>query len=307
MRVSNLAAAALVLTGLVFAPISSHAGTVIFEGNTAIGIDDLDIGGVFYDITFVHQTGNSLYGERGQGDFPFEASNAEEQVLAASIAINEALNATLEVAITRVGPQNSEYFLIAADEENTDPGNPETPWVYGVYESRYAVDSERRPPDVWTLDDNFFINLCIFNPCPPGSGIIDIEPFPFGTAAVPQDDPFSWAMIEPAAGEPPPANVSVGGSVTGLEGSGLVLQNNGADDEPIAADGDFTFDTPVTVGSGYSVTVKTQPSVPRQFCKVARGFGTVPADGVDDVLVICVDPPVPHTAFLPAVYFVLGL
>ena len=311
LEVTKFVITVLVLMVLVFVPISSQAvNDVIYEGNTATGIQDLLFEDVFYDITFVFQTGNSLYGEKGQGDFPFEASTAEEQVAGISIAIHDALNSNPDAAIIRVGPQDSDYFLIAVDEENTDPGNTETPWVYGIFESRYDVDSERRPPDVWTLDDNFLINLCIFDPCPPGSGIVDIEPFPFGSASVPQDVHYSWAKIELAAGSPPPADVSVGGSVTGLEGSGLVLQNNGGDDEPIAADGDFTFDTSVPVGSGYSVTVKTQPRDPRQFCVVARGWGTVPAEGVEDVLVTCVDPPVSSVSdkvFLPAVYYVLGL
>jgi hypothetical protein len=87
------------------------------------------------------------------------------------------------------------------------------------------------------------------------------------------------------SGEP----VTIGGTVSGLTGSGLVLQNNGADDEPIAADGPFTFATPLAPGTTYSVTVKTQPS--GQFCTVDEGSGTVPAEGVENVLVTCGDPP----------------
>jgi hypothetical protein len=98
-------------------------------------------------------------------------------------------------------------------------------------------------------------------------------------------------------------DVTIGGSVTGLVGSGLVLQNNGTDDENISGDGPFTFDTPLTPGTTYSVTVATDPINPAQFCNVARGSGTVPAQGVDDVLVTCAS----H-AFLPgAVYLPLLL
>jgi hypothetical protein len=101
--------------------------------------------------------------------------------------------------------------------------------------------------------------------------------------------PLASIQIDSIQTTGPVPPVTIGGTVTGLEGSGLVLQNNGADDEPIAADGEFTFDTLLTPGTSYSVTVKTQPS--GQFCTVDKGSGTVPAEGVDDVLVTCGDLP----------------
>jgi hypothetical protein len=84
--------------------------------------------------------------------------------------------------------------------------------------------------------------------------------------------------------------VTIGGSVFGLEGSDLVLQNNGTDDENIAGNGAFTFDTPLTPGSSYDVTVATDPSNPEQECFVARGSGTVPTIPVTNVAVICAPP-----------------
>ena len=112
---------------------------------------------------------------------------------------------------------------------------------------------------------------------------------------------FTWADFTVTSA---PDTFTIGGSVAGLVGSGLVLQNNGGDDEPIDADGDFTFDTPLTPGTTYDVTVATDPSLPEQQCFVARGTGTVPAQGVDDVLVTCAPP---DLAFLPAVYLLLLL
>ena len=53
---------------------------------------------------------------------------------------------------------------------------------------------------------------------------------------------------------------TVGGTVSGLAGSGLVLQNNGANDLSISADGTFSFTARVANGGSYAVTVKTQPS-----------------------------------------------
>ena len=77
---------------------------------------------------------------------------------------------------------------------------------------------------------------------------------------------------------------TVGGTVTGLSGAGLVLQNNGGSDLPVSA-GSFTFAAPVVQGSAYSVTVYTQP--PGQTCTVSQGSGTVGMAPVTNVQVAC--------------------
>ena len=84
---------------------------------------------------------------------------------------------------------------------------------------------------------------------------------------------------------------TVGGTVTGLTGSGLVLQNNGGHDLGISADGSFTFTTRQAYGTAYAVTVKTQPSAPPQNCMVTNGSGTVGAVNVTDVAVACTNLP----------------
>jgi alpha-tubulin suppressor-like RCC1 family protein len=67
---------------------------------------------------------------------------------------------------------------------------------------------------------------------------------------------------------------TVGGTISGLSGSGMVLQNNSGDNLAVSADGSFTFATPIASGSTYSVTVLTQPSTPSQSCVVTGGGGT---------------------------------
>jgi hypothetical protein len=62
---------------------------------------------------------------------------------------------------------------------------------------------------------------------------------------------------------------TVGGSVAGLVGTGLVLQNNGGNNRSIAANGSFVFTTPVASGAAYAVTVLTQPTGPTQTCEPA--------------------------------------
>ena len=78
---------------------------------------------------------------------------------------------------------------------------------------------------------------------------------------------------------------SVGGNVSGLTGSGLVLQNNGTNFTPVAANGSFSFSSTLGAGSPYNVTVLTQPT--GQTCTVTNGSGTASAN-VANVGVSCV-------------------
>jgi hypothetical protein len=80
---------------------------------------------------------------------------------------------------------------------------------------------------------------------------------------------------------------SIGGTASGLTGSGLVLQNNGKDDLTVAADGSFTFATPVASAGAYAVTVKTQPASPAQTCTVSNGSGTVVNNNIGTVAISC--------------------
>jgi len=79
---------------------------------------------------------------------------------------------------------------------------------------------------------------------------------------------------------------TIGGSVAGLTGTGLVLQDNGGDNLPIGGNVGFTFSTPVDLGDAYNVTVLTEPSNPTQTCIVANSSGTANAN-VTNVAVTC--------------------
>lgn len=83
-----------------------------------------------------------------------------------------------------------------------------------------------------------------------------------------------------------PPKVTIGGTVAGLSGSGLVLQNNGGDDLAVAANGTFSFTTSVDAGSPYNVTALAQPSNPSQTCTITGAAGTATAN-VTSVMVTC--------------------
>lgn len=81
------------------------------------------------------------------------------------------------------------------------------------------------------------------------------------------------------------ATYTVGGSVSGLAGGALVLQNNGRDDLSVSSNGGFTFGTALAGGTAYAITVRTQPS--GQSCTVRNGTGTVGSANVSSVDVSC--------------------
>lgn len=81
---------------------------------------------------------------------------------------------------------------------------------------------------------------------------------------------------------------AIGGNVSGLAaGNSVTLRNNGGDDLVVAANGAFTFATPVIDEGTFAVTVLTQPTTPNQTCLVSGGSGTVAGTIVSTVSVVC--------------------
>jgi hypothetical protein len=88
----------------------------------------------------------------------------------------------------------------------------------------------------------------------------------------------------------PPATVplTVGGSVTGLSGSGLILQLNGTNDLAVSANGKFNFPNALGKGSAYVVTIKAAPAKPlKQACTVGQGNGSIAGSVINNVIVTC--------------------
>lgn len=90
---------------------------------------------------------------------------------------------------------------------------------------------------------------------------------------------------------------TIGGSVAGLSGSGLVLQLNSADDLAVPVDGSFTFSTALAPGTRYTVSVKVQPGSPQQVCLASPNSGVAGTVNVTDIAISCTltscppDPP----------------
>jgi hypothetical protein len=107
------------------------------------------------------------------------------------------------------------------------------------------------------------------------------------------EDPRCSLQID---GGLPEGFVVIGGNVSGLTGSGLVLVlNGGEDNKQISSSGSFSFSTPISQGTMYMVTVGTNPTNPSEMCTVSNGMGTANSD-VTDISVTC----------MPAAYTVGG-
>jgi hypothetical protein len=89
---------------------------------------------------------------------------------------------------------------------------------------------------------------------------------------------------------PPPSadNFTISGGISGLVGTGLALQLNGAQSTPIADNGAFLFKTGLANGQAYAITFQSQPVAPSQTCSVTQGSGTVNAANVTNVSISCV-------------------
>jgi hypothetical protein len=103
----------------------------------------------------------------------------------------------------------------------------------------------------------------------------------------------SSSTPNPPVQNPPPAptTYAIGGTVTGLNGAGLALQNNGTDTLSITTSGAFTFATALANAATYAVTVSSQPA--GQTCTIGSGSGSVPGAAVTSVSVTCADNPPP--------------
>lgn len=81
--------------------------------------------------------------------------------------------------------------------------------------------------------------------------------------------------------------ITLGGSVSGLLGTGLVLRKDATTTMGVVPGAlSFTFPGTIAPGSTYAVTVDAQPYIPWQTCIVANGSGTAAAP-VTNVAVVC--------------------
>lgn len=88
---------------------------------------------------------------------------------------------------------------------------------------------------------------------------------------------------------PPPALFTVGGTINGLIGGSVVLDNHRGIIKEFTENGPFTFtDLPSPSGTPYFVKVFRQPFAPVQVCTVSNGSGVFSNANVINIVVNCV-------------------
>ena len=80
---------------------------------------------------------------------------------------------------------------------------------------------------------------------------------------------------------------TLGGTVAGLSGNGLVLEMNDGSDQPVETNGAFAFPGSLASGTAYSISIKHQPAVRREICTVTNGSGVVGTNDISNVSVNC--------------------
>ena len=186
-----------------------------------------------------------------------------------------------DIMMTGVTAGNS-WSRSVFDNKTISDGGATDDFVAGDYTwSRYATDLQDASVNNATVTVTFSL------PHLNASAVSPLISFVWGIGPA----GTVLATVIPTLGEPPAATFSVGGTVSGLTGTGLALQNNGADTLAVAADGPFTFLTELTDTSSYAVTVSTQPA--GQTCSVTNGSGTIATADVTNVTVTCVTDVIP--------------
>jgi len=246
----------VVTMGLLLGANAAQAANVRFDPNNstkAIGIENFDIDSKLYTVVFTdkEKVAEQIYGAF-PGTFDFDFGQSKD----AADGVNEELNAAGAQTVGAAGEDDSTTYRIGFESAEVGPSGQKIEAVFFWEITKLTPEASWVRPVAYT----------------PGS---------YNTGN------WIWAVFTLEGPAPPP--VTIGGTVSGLEGSGLVLRNDG-DDETIVADGPFEFRTPMTPNDWYNVTVSTQPTNPAQTCSVENGSGQVPEQDVTDVAVTCAAP-----------------
>lgn len=96
---------------------------------------------------------------------------------------------------------------------------------------------------------------------------------------------FASVFLAGCPNSQPPAQYSLGGTISGLTSGSVTLKDNQNIELNFTTNGSFTLSTNLSGGAGYTVSVVKQPNGLN--CSVANSFGSVSGVNVTDVKVTC--------------------
>jgi uncharacterized delta-60 repeat protein len=197
---------------------------------------------------------------------------------APTFALPEFGNSSRTVRLTRTGGSRGEAIVRLTTSDGTAEAGThyqQTSRVIFFGEG----DTVARDITIPIVNDNEFLGANTFNlTLTPVDDCANI-----GTPAT--------AVVTILDDETPPVDTfTVGGAVTGLSGTGLVLEEvlTGARVSP--ANGNFAFNYAYQDGAMFKVRIATQPTNPIQVCSVANETGTISSANVTNVAVTCITP-----------------
>ena len=120
MKKLSVLAAGSIAIGLQLFTSMALAEEVCLDGDTAIGIQGLDVpteiyGPVTMDVDFTYATGFDIYGS-GLDNFPFNGLDAEEDAVTTLISINNTLG-TVNPIPGSAGQPGQDVYYIGVEEE----------------------------------------------------------------------------------------------------------------------------------------------------------------------------------------------
>ncbi len=152
---------------------------------------------------------------------------------------------------------------------------PVPPFVIAVFSSVPVTDTD---PTGWVYTENLT-----------NDGGTEDEIVQAGFCVVSNstcDPTFSCRATVTLTGSEPASTYTIGGTISGLTGSGLELTDSNAGSSTITAGAtSFTLPNALNSGSDYAVSVQTQPT--GQTCTVSNGSGTNITANVTTVSVTC--------------------
>jgi uncharacterized delta-60 repeat protein len=188
-------------------------------------------------------------------------------------------NVAPTVRVTRLGgTRGAVTATLATSDGSAVAGVDYEPFAYSVFFA--DGDDEPRTVTVHAIQDAAFsepdetVNLTLSQP----GGCAALGAQTTAVLTIQDDD-------EP----PPPPSFPVGGTVSGLEGTGLTLR----DQQFLTltpGNGPFTLSLPVQAGTPYEVTITAQPINPVQVCTIENGSGIMGNAPVTNIAVNCVNP-----------------
>jgi len=184
------------------------------------------------------------------------------------------------ISITRTGGTKGDVSVLLKTTDGSAQAGKDYEAVSKVIRFSDGDDIERLIPIKILTDKEIepdeTIQLTLSDP----RGCAQIGPQPTATLTILDDDsPIT-----------PPPTFTIGGSVTGLTGTGLTLKNNQNADQIQPGNGIYTLPTRVPDGTNYDVAIVSQPANPTQVCSLKNGSGKIAAADVTNIEVDCVTP-----------------